>query len=65
MNYGFTEASAYRGRVLISLDCQPVKDGKLGKSPIGPPTAPPTREYVAFLEYFLVFIYYYTKTYYY
>ena len=55
MNHGYTEASAWRGRVLVALDLQPTKDAKLSKSPIGGPAVPPPREYTAYLEYYLSF----------
>ena len=53
MNSGFTEGTAWRGRVLVGLDTQPAKDAKLMKTAIAPSSTPPTTDYVAFLEYAL------------
>ncbi len=51
MNSGFTEGTAFRGRLLLALDTQRATNGKLAKAAISPPSVvPPTQEYTAYLE---------------
>jgi hypothetical protein len=50
MNSGFTEGSAYRGRILLSCDSNSTKDAKLGKQAISPPADPLNVEWTAYLD---------------